>query len=247
MAASIGAIGESRYLVYYETFPRGIETAWTYEIADKIIAAIAIGRVMNLGGGSFKAAASGIKATGESVGLAIVRKAGTKMTIRQAIKNAGKAGRSAASDRLAFEYGGVKALERMSVERIMKRKIGGSVIGVDGVQNVVDKEMGRVILKNSDETTSMIGKMFGKADDMDKLAGNQKSGLADFSLMIRSGKPIEKGTVDRFVVANKLRKPGDVIPALNDDELNALTESWMNCKSCMVQVLSLMSLLKRLL
>jgi hypothetical protein len=40
--------------------------------------------------------------------------------------------------------------------------------------------------------------------------------------MIRSGKPIEKDTVG-FVAANKLRKPGDVIPALNDDELKALT------------------------
>ncbi len=203
-AAWIGFVGEPRYMVYYETFPAGIESQWTYDGMDVIVTAVAIGGIMNIGGGVFKAGWSGTKA-----GFAVVRRAGIKKGIGAAIKE----GNSAAAERLAFEYGGKAALKGMVAERIVKRKIGGSVIGLDNVQVVVDDVMAERIIANAADT-SALRSVFGSS--FDDLSMNHYGALSDFSLMIRGGRNIGTDSVETIA------KEWDL--ALTDTRILKMTE-----------------------
>ncbi len=185
--AWIGAIGEPRYLVYYETFPHGIESTWIYEPKDMIIAAVAIGGVMNLGGGTLKAGWSGAKAG--AAGLGVVRKAGIKRAIGHAVKEA----KGATYERLSYEYAGKAGLVAFNVEKFVLKKHGGSVIGLDNVRAVTDDVMGRRILANAPDT-STIRRVFG--ENMDDLTIDQYSALTDYALFVRGGRNIEKESVE---------------------------------------------------
>ncbi len=199
-ATWIGAVGEPRYLVYYETFPEGIESEWIYDTTDQIMVAVAIGGIMNIGGGTLKAGWAGSKA-----GLSVVRRAGIRSGLRRAIKEGG----DAASERLAFEYGGKAAVSKMVAEKIIKRKAGGAVIGNDGVRVVLDDQFARRIIS---EGSPEMNNIFYDINRMDHYGA-----LTDYSLAIRSGRNIEAESVDRIAKHWDLGLDEGKIISLTDD------------------------------
>ncbi|RLG15324.1 MAG: hypothetical protein DRN71_01660, partial [Candidatus Nanohalarchaeota archaeon] len=193
--AWIGAIGEPRYLVYYETFPHGIESTWIYEPTDMIIAAVAIGGIMNIGGGTLKAGWSGTKAG--AAGLGVVRKAGIKRAIGHALKEA----KGATYERLSYEYGGKAVAKAITIEKFILKKQGGSVIGLDNVRLVIDHTMAeRILVRGHTGQFGMSGELtalFG--NNIDDLGIGRYTALTDFALFVRGGREISEESVETML------------------------------------------------
>ncbi len=124
----ITAMGDPKYLMYYETFPKKVEAAWSFTPWKVIWATAAVGGILNIGMG-------GLKLTGKAI------KEGTMVVIRKkTIKEAAETVMSKA----VLEYGGKKTLAWVAVKRaLLGRWIRQETS--DAVENVVKLGFKRII------------------------------------------------------------------------------------------------------
>lgn len=110
----IGATGQPKYIVYFETFPEYAEASWIYQGTDILLPAFAIGAVSNLGWGGIKVAASGLVNGGKYIFV----KGATKDVQRKVYSTMFKA-------RMVKEFGGTRASRMYLTSMIAKDLVGG--------------------------------------------------------------------------------------------------------------------------
>lgn len=212
--AWLGFTGEPYYLAYYETFPEEAAAAWSYDSIDIVWSAVAVGAVMNVGGGLGKAAWAGVKASsiaGAKGFVVTMRTQGIKKAFKDGAESGGAL--AAFNERLVLEYGGKRALQDVLSAKAATAVMGGEALELAG-DNAIKAAIARHI-KGDKNTYSTLSEMFISPDgEMYRYA--RANELDMVQTLVRSKKPVTSKEID--TLASEIKK-GD------DAELKKIMES----------------------
>ncbi len=133
----LGATGEPKFSVYYETFPQGFEQVWTYDTQEDILTAVAIGGILNLGTGGLKVA--------KTIGVGGLKLTLSKITGGRLFEQVtGKTVRESITKVALREFGG-----KIAVNRYTSAKATAALSGSEGMLEIAGKEFLDDITKTS--------------------------------------------------------------------------------------------------
>lgn len=208
----VGLMGDPDYIIFYEAFPEGLEEAWTFDMGDWLLATVAFGGLLNLGGGTFKVAGAAFRAAGAVIKqpfLAIGKRTALSQIKERFIGDVAKA---FGGTKVAGKYLTVQAARRYVAARIAE---GGTI---DAVEEIAKDLTENAITKRILQPTSQLKRA------LDVLRKEEKQAtLADFNALIVRAP--EEQIVPEVVQGILNRRMGAATASLilREDGLDAIT------------------------